>query len=67
MAWEYAGRESVAELKNLHQFDRLPNFERYRFHVDKPDHVAVTGLDHPKRMFDLTEGLIGQGYSDADM
>ena len=44
-----------------------PNFERYGFHVDRPDHVAVTGLDHPKRMFDLTEGLIRRGYSDADI
>ena len=44
-----------------------PNFERYGYHVDKPDHVAVTGLDHPKRVFDLTEGLIRRGYSDADI
>ena len=44
-----------------------PNFERYGYHVDKPDHVAVTGLDHPKRTFDLTEGLIRRGYSDADI
>jgi membrane dipeptidase len=44
-----------------------PNFERYGYHVDKPDHVAVTGLDHPKRMFDLTDGLIRRGYIDADI
>ncbi len=44
-----------------------PNFERYHYHVDKPDHVAVTGLDHPKRTFDLTDGLIGRGYSDSDI
>ncbi len=35
--------------------------------MDAPDHVAVTGLDHPKRMFDLTEGLIRRGYSDGDI
>jgi membrane dipeptidase len=35
--------------------------------VDKPEHVGTTGLDHPKRMFDLTEGLIARGYSDADI
>jgi membrane dipeptidase len=44
-----------------------PNFDRYRFHVDKPEHVATTGLDHPKRIFDLTEGLISRGYSDGDI
>lgn len=44
-----------------------PNFDRYRFHVDKPEHVATTGLDHPKRIFDLTEGLIARGYSDTDI
>lgn len=44
-----------------------PNFERYGYHVDKPGHVAVTGLDHPKRIFDLTEGLIARGYTDAEI
>ena len=44
-----------------------PNFARYGYHVDAPDHVAVTGLDHPKRLFDLTEGLIGRGYGDDDI
>jgi membrane dipeptidase len=44
-----------------------PNFARYGYHVDKPDHVAVTGLDHSKRMFDLADGLIRRGYSDADV
>ncbi len=44
-----------------------PNFERYRYHVAKPDMVATTGLDHPQRMFDLTDGLIGRGYSDSEI
>ena len=44
-----------------------PNFERYGYHVDKPDHVAVTGLDNSQRIFDLTEGLIGRGYSDSEI
>jgi membrane dipeptidase len=44
-----------------------PNFDRYRFHVDRPEHLGANGLDHPKRMFDLTEGLLGRGYSDADI
>lgn len=27
----------------------------------------MTGLDHSKRTFDLTEGLIRRGYTDADI
>jgi membrane dipeptidase len=44
-----------------------PNFDRYGYHVDAPEHVAIKGLDHPKRAFDLTEGLLRRGYSDADI
>jgi membrane dipeptidase len=29
--------------------------------------IDVEGLDHPKRMFDLTEGLIRRKYSDGDI
>lgn len=31
------------------------------------DKVDIEGVDHPKRVFDLTEGLIRRGYSDADI
>ncbi|MGD0435416.1 MAG: membrane dipeptidase [Bryobacteraceae bacterium] len=44
-----------------------PNFERYGYHVDPDGRLAVKGLDHPRRMFDLTEGLIRRGYSDSDI
>jgi len=29
--------------------------------------LDIEGLDHPKRMFDVTEALIRRGYSDADI
>ena len=29
--------------------------------------IDIEGLDHPQRMFDLTEGLIRRRYSDADI
>jgi membrane dipeptidase len=29
--------------------------------------IDIEGIDHPKRMFDLTEGLIRRKYSDADI
>ena len=46
-----------------------PNFERYRMHLDAKGErmLTVQGLDHPKRMFDLTEGLIKRGYSDTNV
>ena len=44
-----------------------PNFERYMVHNDPDGRITIKGLDHAKRMFDLTEGLIKRGYSDADI
>ena len=44
-----------------------PNFDRYHVHRDAEGRITVAGLDHPKRMFDLTDGLIRRGYSDADI
>ncbi|MFY9557287.1 MAG: membrane dipeptidase, partial [Blastocatellia bacterium] len=29
--------------------------------------IDIEGIDHPKRMFDLTEGLIRRKYSDKDI
>jgi membrane dipeptidase len=29
--------------------------------------IDIEGLDHPKRMYDLTEGLCRRGYTDADI
>jgi len=37
--------------------------ESYRFR----DKIDIEGLDHPRRMFDLTEGLIRRRYSDAEI
>ena len=31
------------------------------------DRIDIEGVDHPKRMFDLTEGLIRRGYSDDNI
>lgn len=44
-----------------------PNFSRYQYHEDTDGAINVKGLDHAARMFDLTEGLIRRGYSDADI
>ncbi len=44
-----------------------PNFSRYQYHEDTDGAITVKGLNHPKRMFDLTEGLIRRGYRDDDI
>jgi membrane dipeptidase len=44
-----------------------PNFSRYAFHTGPGGQVAVDGLAHPKRLFDLTDGLIRRGYNDRDI
>lgn len=43
------------------------NFDRYHFHVGANGRPAVTGLDHSKRTYDLTEGLIRRKYNDAEI
>jgi membrane dipeptidase len=44
-----------------------PNFDRYRVHMNEDGRESIPGLDHTKRDFDLAEGLIRRGYSDADI
>ena len=43
------------------------NFDRYLFHRDTDSAITTKKLDHPRRVFDLTEGLIRRKYSDADI
>ncbi len=46
-----------------------PNFDRYHMHFDAKGErmLTVAGMDHPKRMFDLAEGLIRRKYSDTNI
>ncbi len=46
-----------------------PNFDRYRMHFDAKGErmLTVEGLNHPRRMFDVAEGLIRRKYSDANI
>jgi membrane dipeptidase len=43
-----------------------PNFERYKLHIGASGEwlLTIKELDHPKRTFDLTEGLIRRRYTD---
>ena len=41
-----------------------PNVERYNAYFTEEGYAHIEGLDHPKKMFDLTEALIRRGYTD---
>jgi len=44
-----------------------PNFGRYQYHEDADGAITIRGLNHVKRAYDLTEGLIRRGYTDAQI
>ena len=44
-----------------------PNFSRYQYHEDGDGAITIRGLNHAKRVFDLTEGLVRRGYTDAQI
>lgn len=46
---------------------RQPNFSRYQYHQDTDGAINIKGLNHSKRVFDFTEGLIRRGYSDTNI
>ena len=58
---------------DLYGYERLPPEEletlggRYREQYAFRDKIDIEGQDHPRRMYDLTEGLIRRGYSDDDI
>jgi len=63
---EHAGIGSDSDLDG---YDKLPPALHRRmlagYKENAPTRGDIAGLDHPQRVFDLTEGLIRRGYSDA--
>lgn len=43
------------------------NFDRYRAYFTESGHVHIDGLNHPKRVFDLTDALVRRGWSDENI
>jgi membrane dipeptidase len=58
---------------DLYGYDALPEETQVRLRASYKDSYAfrdkidIEGVDHPKRMFDLTEGLIRRRYTDAQI
>jgi membrane dipeptidase len=44
-----------------------PNFERYGAYYADNGMAHVDGLNHPKRVFDLTEAMVQRKHTDADI
>lgn len=44
-----------------------PNVERYNAYFTEDGYAHIDGLNHPKRVFDLTDALIRRGYNDDDI
>ena len=58
---------------DLDGYDDMPPEENKRLRASYKgsygfrDKIDIEGVDHPKRMFDLTEGLIRRKYSDDNI
>src|SRR5690349_7147606 len=50
--------------KNVKQIVTNDKLNRYNFHTNAQGLTGIEKLNHPKRIFDLTEGLIRRKYSD---
>ena len=67
---EHVGVGSDSDLLG---YDKLPAKENeqlragYKGTYAFRDKIDIEGLDHPKRMFDLTEGLIRRKYNDSEI
>lgn len=55
---------------DLHGYDDMPSEQNeqlrsgYKDSYGFREKIDIEGIDHPKRVFDLTEGLVRRGYSD---
>jgi membrane dipeptidase len=58
---------------DLDGYDALPDEVQVQLRAGYADtysfreRIDIEGLDHPKRMFDLTEGLVRRGYADDEI
>jgi len=60
-----AGLATSSPKEEMEWYGGLPsNIKKfYRFRT----RIGIEGLDHPRRVYDIAEGLIRRGYSDADI
>ena len=62
---DFEGRSNpVPKDGKLDNISGQPNFSRYNAYMTEGGMAHVDGMDHPKRLFDLTEELIKRKHSD---
>jgi membrane dipeptidase len=59
------GRIPLEERKKMFADTTGERFKKYRMHSNEDFIIGVEGINHPKRTFDIVEGFIRRGYSDA--
>ena len=58
---------------DLYGYDDMPKKQydalkaNYKGSYAFREKIDIEGVDHPKRMFDLTEGLVRRGYSNREI
>jgi membrane dipeptidase len=60
------GRISFEERKKMFE-STGERARKYRMHSNEQYIVGIEGLNHPKRVYDIVEGFIRRGYSDANI
>ena len=64
---------TVLKYMDLEGYDDMPSSQlsalkkTYKDSYAFRDKLDIEGIDHPKRMFDVTEALIRRGYNDSDI
>jgi membrane dipeptidase len=53
--------------KNVAHVAEADKRQRYHIHTGEGGQIGISGVNHPKRVYDLTEGLVRRKYSDADI
>jgi membrane dipeptidase len=61
---DFEGRSNPVPKDGKFDGSNQPNFSRYNAYMTEGGMAHVDGMDHPKRLFDLTEELIRRKHSD---
>jgi membrane dipeptidase len=64
---DFEGRSNPIPRTGAPAITNQPNFSRYNAYMAENGGAHVDGLNHPQRLFDLTEELIRRRYSDDNI
>jgi membrane dipeptidase len=64
---DFEGRSNPVPRSGAPDITNQPNFSRYNAYMAENGGAHVDGLNHPQRLFDLTEELIRRRYSDDNI